>query len=197
MKKLLILSLSVFAFAACNTPAEPAENNDDATAVEVQAEESEEVLNYYGAKITPDGAIQSSELVEMLGDQDSMMVKVEGTINACCQKKGCWMDVDLGDGQSMVVRFTDYGFFVPKNASGQVAIMEGKAKVEMQSVEWLRHKAKDANKSEEEIEAITEPEMSVTFLADGVIIKGEIPPMEEDTETEEMATESTEAVTED
>ena len=183
MKKLLFLPLLAFALVACN----------NSKTVETEAEESKtetteiaetEVLSFYGEKITAENAVPTGDLLAMLEENDSVNIKVEGTINACCQKKGCWMDVDLGNGQSMIVKFKDYEFFVPKNASGQTAIMEGKAKVEVQTVEWLRHKAKDANMSEEEIAAITEEEMSVTFLANGVIIKGDIPPMEEAEEVE-------------
>jgi hypothetical protein len=134
-------------------------------------EEAETPTGVFGEQITEEGAIDASELLTILQPGDSVFVKVKGTINACCQKKGCWMDVDLGNGQSMLVRFKDYDFFVPKNAAGYTAIMEGYAKLEVQDIEWLRHKAHDAGKSEEEIAAINEPETSITFKANGVIIK--------------------------
>jgi hypothetical protein len=81
------------------------------------------------------------------------------------------MDMDLSEDQSMTVRFKDYGFFVPMNSAGRTAVIEGVAKVDTQSVDWLRHKAEDAGQSEEEIAAITEPIVSVTFMADGVILE--------------------------
>ena len=100
------------------------------------------------------------------------------------------MDVDLGNGESMVVKFKDYGFFVPKNSSGSTAVLEGVAKVETQTVDWLKHKAEDAGKSQEEIDAITEPEVKVSFMADGVIIKGELEPEVEEVVTEEATEEA-------
>ena len=100
------------------------------------------------------------------------------------------MDVDLGNGESMVVKFKDYGFFVPKNSSGSTAVLEGVAKVETQTVDWLKHKAEDACKSQEEIDAITEPEVKVSFMADGVIIKGELEPEVEEVLTEEATEEA-------
>jgi hypothetical protein len=39
------------------------------------------------------------------------------------------------------------------------------------SVEELRHYAEDAGKSQEEIEAITEPKKTYSFVADGVLLK--------------------------
>ncbi len=49
--------------------------------------------------------------------------------------------------------------------------MEGKAYVTEMSVEDQRHYAEDAGKSPEEVEAITTPAVTLSFLADGVKIK--------------------------
>ena len=190
MKKLALFVLVGLTAFACNTTTETETKNEEATTEVVEVEETE-ILNYFGKEITTDNAILASELPAQLEGKDSLNVKVEGTINACCQTKGCWMDVDLGNGESMIVKFKDYGFFVPKNSSGSTAILEGVAKVETQSVEWLKHKAEDAGKSTEEIEAITEPEVRVSFVADGVIIKGELEPEIEEVEvTEEVIEEA-------
>jgi len=71
----------------------------------------------------------------------------------------------------MRITFRDYGFFVPKDASGKEVIIQGIAKKEVTSVEELRHYAEDAGESEEAIAAITEPEENIVFVADGVIIR--------------------------
>ena len=80
------------------------------------------------------------------------------------------MNVDLGDGKSMMIRFKDYGFFVPMDASGRKAVMEGRAFREVLSVDMLRHYAEDAGTSKEEIEKITEAETRLSFEASGVLI---------------------------
>jgi hypothetical protein len=98
-------------------------------------------------------------------------IKISTKINSCCQKKGCWMNVDMGDGEEMKVRFKDYGFFVPLDAAGSEVIMQGKAFKDTISVDMLRHYAEDAGKSEEEINAITEPESVLAFEASGVLLK--------------------------
>ena len=78
----------------------------------------------------------------------------------------------MSDGTAMKVRFRDYGFFVPKHGlEGKEVVMQGRAKKEVTDVDMLRHYAEDAGKSKEEIAEITEPEMSWTFEADGVLIK--------------------------
>lgn len=155
------------AFIACGGP----ENNAN---INVESETAEEAVTYevYGdSTITPEGAVDASELLAMLEGVDSIEAKVTGEVLGVCKKKGCWMDVDLGDGKNMTVRFKDYGFFVPLNSEGRKATINGIAKVDTQSIDWLRHKAHDAGKSQEEIDAITEPIVKITFLADGVIME--------------------------
>ncbi|MCB0820522.1 MAG: DUF4920 domain-containing protein [Bacteroidetes bacterium] len=125
---------------------------------------------YFGEKISEKGAISGADFAKKIEGQDSLRTKIKVHINEACQKKGCWMNVDLGNGQEMMVRFKDYGFFVPKDCGGSEAIIEGVASRETLSVETLRHYAEDAGKSKEEIMAITEPQSTLSFEADGVII---------------------------
>ena len=68
------------------------------------------------------------------------------------------------------VKFEDYSFFVPKNAQNKEVIVNGKAFVSVESVEDLQHYAKDAGKSQEAIDSITEPKVTYSFMADGVLI---------------------------
>jgi hypothetical protein len=131
---------------------------------------SAQKTNYYGEKIKPNGAISTAEFVKQIEGKDSLAVKVKVKINEACKKKGCWMNVDLGDGKSMMVRFKDYGFFVPKDSDGSEAIIQGQAFREEVSVDMLRHFAEDAGKSKEEIAAITKSEVNLSFEAVGVII---------------------------
>ncbi|CAG0957584.1 MAG: DUF4920 domain-containing protein [Bacteroidetes bacterium] len=126
---------------------------------------------YFGDTINSEGAITTSEFLSKIKEVDSLEVKLEAKISEVCQKKGCWMDLDLENGETMTVRFKDYGFFVPKNADGRIAIVKGWAKKDTTTVELLRHYAEDAGKSKEEVEAITEPEIGYSFEAHGVIIK--------------------------
>ena len=73
---------------------------------------------------------------------------------------------------TVFVRFRDYGFFVPtEGAEGKTAIVQGNLFVDTISVRMLQHYAKDAGKSKEAIAKITEPELGLSFTADGVIIK--------------------------
>ena len=166
MKKIAILSFSACLFFACNNTNNPAE-----------AETSEQDLSatadyqYYGDSISDEGAVSTDELLALLEKNDSVPVKVRGTILSSCKMKGCWMKMDLADGKEMHITFKDYGFFVPKNLDGEMAIVEGYATVDTLDVLYLRHLAEDAGKSKDEIDAITEPKITIAYEATGVIIK--------------------------
>ncbi len=128
----------------------------------------------FGDKITADGAITKEALLEKykaMKVTDTLEVKVATQIVDVCQKKGCWMNLDLGNNQTAFVKFKDYGFFVPLNAAKSEVVVHGKAFVELTSIEELKEYAKDAGKSQAAIDSIVEPETNYSFLADGVLIK--------------------------
>ncbi len=102
---------------------------------------------------------------------DSISVKFKTSIDEVCKKKGCWMKLNLGNDEAAFVKFKDYGFFVPLNADGSEVIVTGVAFVDVVSVNELKHYAKDAGKSQAEINAITKPEKTYSFTATGVYIK--------------------------
>ena len=96
--------------------------------------------------------------------------KLEGQILSTCPMKGCLMKMSV-ERDTILVRFKDYGFFVPKSgAEGKSAIINGKLSVDTLSVAQLRHYAEDAGKSKEEVSKIVKPEITISFLADGVVI---------------------------
>tara|TARA_B100000795_G_scaffold247939_1_gene214468 strand:- start:7872 stop:8333 length:462 start_codon:yes stop_codon:yes gene_type:complete len=152
MKKTISI-LSLATIFACGTPSE--------TKVEI----------FYGNKITSDSLTEYPDLVEQVELSGQVSTKIEGTIIETCAKKGCWMKVKADD-DTLIVRFKDYGFFVPKEgAEGKTVIINGEAFYDTLSVDLLRHYAEDAGESKEESLRITEPEFVLSFTADGVIIQ--------------------------
>jgi hypothetical protein len=128
----------------------------------------------YGGKITdPSKAYDVRRLPVLVNEGDTVKAIVKGTVNSVCQKKGCWMKMDMGNNQTMMVHFKDYGFFVPKDCSGKKITMEGIAFIDVTPVAQLRHYAEDAGKSPEEIAKITDDEKELTFEASGVILYNE------------------------
>ena len=150
-------------FAACNSPKATTAVQETAAPVEV--------AGTFGADFTADEVMMTNELLANYDEEtieDTISTTLRGTVDAVCQAKGCWMTVDAGADQEMMVKFKDYGFFMPKDISGREVIMHGIAFYEVTPVDELRHYAEDAGDSPEQIAMITEPKRELKFLADGV-----------------------------
>ncbi|KIX22610.1 branched-chain amino acid aminotransferase [Flavobacterium sp. 316] len=165
MKKIVCFIAFAFLIISCQ------DKKDINTAKEIV----ENQISYatFGDSIAADGAISKEEMLEKfktLKEGDTIDVKFSSKIEEVCQKKGCWMKLNLADDNSTFVKFKDYAFFVPKNAQEKEAIVNGKAFVSVESVDDLKHYAKDAGKSQEAIDSITEPKVRYSFMADGVLI---------------------------
>jgi len=136
----------------------------------------QEKVNYavFGDSISADGAISDAKMLEKyqtLKEGDTVEVVFKSKIVDVCQKKGCWMNLALSENESSFVKFKDYAFFVPMNAAQKEVVVKGKAFVSIESVDELKHYAKDAGKSQAAIDSILKPETTFGFMADGVLIK--------------------------
>ena len=110
------------------------------------------------------------EKFKALKKGDTIQVKFKTKINKSCKKKGCWMRLDLGENQESLVRFKDYGFFVPLNAAGKEVVVNGKAYLDVVTVAQLKHYAKDEGQSQEEIDKITEDQVTYAVESNGVLL---------------------------
>jgi hypothetical protein len=137
------------------------------------AQKSQTNANQFGEAFAAENVQSIDDMfAQMAQDKTTEMeAKVEGKVTGVCQKKGCWMTLAKADGSEMMVRFKDYGFFMPTDIAGKTVVIDGIAKVDTTSVDEQRHYAEDAGKDAAEIAKITEPEVAVSFTADGVIIK--------------------------
>ncbi|MBB1140445.1 DUF4920 domain-containing protein [Myroides sp. WP-1] len=168
--KHLVLTLGLLALVTVSCVKKSDQKNELETVVST----SEKEYETFGQDLDKQQKVLSKEAMwkefEQLKEGDTLRVSFASTIKEVCQKKGCWMQVDLDQEKSSFVRFKDYGFFAPMNAGGHEVVMQGKAFVSVVSVDELKHYAKDAGKSEVEIEAITEPKITYAFEADGIAI---------------------------
>lgn len=128
-------------------------------------------VGWFGEQFEYSEVIPAGKVESLMNDSSTNEFVVEGTIQECCQKKGCWMEVDMGNGEFMRVSFKDYGFFVPLDAAGKTMVMKGVASFDTLDVDYLKHLAEDAKKTQAEIDAITQSELALTFEATGVLIK--------------------------
>ncbi len=130
--------------------------------------------DFFGKKIDGTNAISGvlmSEEYGKLSASDTLSTKFTAKVLEVCQAKGCWMRLELNNGEEAMVKFKDYGFFVPNDITGREVVVNGNAFVNEMSVEEQKHYAKDGGKSEEEIAKITEFKKTYGFLADGILLR--------------------------
>lgn len=138
------------------------------------AQEVSQDMASFGDRFEAHGSLSGLEMSENYKNMavaDTLQATFTGVVKEVCQAKGCWMKVVLDDGAEAMVRFKDYGFFMPKDSAGKEVIVNGSAFIEEMSVEDQRHYAEDAGKSEAEIAVITEAKRTLGFVADGVLLK--------------------------
>ncbi len=161
----LFALISALLFSSCKN-----ENKEEASA------KNEQELTYdsFGEQISVQNALSSEEMMakyKNLKHGDTLELSFKGKVNSVCKSKGCWMELDLPEEENVMVKFKDYGFFVPKDIEEKEVLIHGKAFLAEVSVEEQRHYAEDNGKSEDEIAEITMPKRTLSFLADGVLIK--------------------------
>lgn len=125
---------------------------------------------HYGEKVEEGNALSLDVMLDSMGDKSEYRAKVKGDVTAVCQKKGCWMKMQKPDGNAIRISFKDYGFFVPKDLTGEKVVMKGRAYQDTIPVKRRRHFARDEGKSADEVKSITDPKIQTAFKAEGVKI---------------------------
>lgn len=164
-QSVIIVSFVFILFCSCK--------DETKQTIEIKEAKPEIVYTNFGKEIISDDALNSNSMsqhYEAMQVGDSIDSKMKATVKEVCQAKGCWMTLNMGNGEEVMVKFKDYGFFVPKDIAGKDVIINGKAYVSEISVDEQRHYAEDAGKAKEDIDAITIPKKTYLFEADGVLI---------------------------
>ncbi len=159
MKNLVFALITIFVLTSCKK--------------EIQLSDKNTFVSF-GDSITSDNAISKEELFakyQGIKVGDTLNVKFSSKIIDVCQKKGCWMNLELTTDNQVFVKFKDYAFFMPLNSKNSDVIINGKAFVSEESIDELKHYAKDAGKSPAAIDSIIAPEKTYSFMADGVLLK--------------------------
>ena len=121
---------------------------------------------FYGEKFDYD-----TKKIDNSFDFTDSKVRMKGEIISTCPMKGCWMNMNVAN-DTILVRFKDYGFFVPKaGVEGSIAIVNGYLSIDTLSVAQLRHYAEDSGKNKNEIMKITDPKITLSFMIFFILIK--------------------------
>ncbi len=166
MKSITLVIICLFVLNSCK--------KKDEKQLEKAIEVEKIAYSSFGKIIIADDAIKATSMAshyKTMRVGDSINSKMIATVNKVCQAKGCWMTLNLGNEEEVMVKFKDYGFFVPKDIGGKEVIINGKAYVKEVSVDEQRHYAEDEGKTAEEIASITKPKRTYSFEADGVLLK--------------------------
>lgn len=167
--KLIIrfFAISILFLTACKTDKKSQEDQK-------KSQEIASTYDTFGDKISESDAISSSEMLSKFNSLkvgETLNIKFSSSIKEVCSKKGCWMKLPLDAETETMVRFKDYGFFMPLDSKDREVIVSGKAYVTEVSVDDLKHYAEDAGKSADEIAKITAPKKEFAFEANGVLMK--------------------------
>jgi hypothetical protein len=81
-----------------------------------------------------------SSLDEVLAEpENGRRVRLEGTIERVCEKRGCWLELKEGS-RSVHVTFEGYSFFVPRDSAGRAVVLEGRVLVKQPAAGDVAHK---------------------------------------------------------
>jgi len=128
---------------------------------------------FYGEEFTITTLSEKDEVIRQFATMpvsDSLQLQFKIKVKEVCKVKGCWMTVELADGNQAMVRFKDYGFFMPADILEKEVVLNGLAFVPQMSVDDQRHYAKDGGKTAQEIAQITSPKRTYSFEASGVLV---------------------------
>lgn len=188
---LMSCAFGAFALVGCNSETEP---NPETPTIESKKKKPVGIVvsgnaspSIFGEEISVEEVTSAEDLLVGLETNDTLRdIVIGGKIASVCKKKGCWMNVQVGEEKEVFVKFKDYAFFVPLDADGSNAVLQGNAYKETVSVEELQHYAEDDGQSTEEIAAITESETKYLFMASGVILTDYVSHKEDMEEAEEV-----------
>lgn len=137
------------------------------TVEKVKSSETNSVV-VRGEKIGDSPVIKLSDVMKDPEKYKNKKIILEGTVDAVCQKKGCWMVViPEPDEPGVRVTFKDYGFFVPKDAKGAKVRAEG-------TIQFTTLSKEDADHLEEGgARLVRSPDgtaSEIGFVASGVVL---------------------------
>ena len=124
----------------------------------------------FGDDIANEDVIINSKIENLYKSKEKFNISFKAKVTDVCQMKGCWMKLDIGNKNEVMVNFKDYAFFVPKDIKGKDVMVSGVAYTRTIPIEELRHYARDRGDSEKIIESIEKPKEIYSLTAKGVIL---------------------------
>ena len=136
-------------------------------ALSAQAEPKESKPSHFGAAFNLESEMTFEALMADPAKHAGKTIRVKGKVSSVCKKKGCWMV--LGDPEKkeefVRVRMKDYGFFLPLDCDGQLAVVEGVFTRKLLGEKMAKHYAEDAGKDPKNVKG---ERHELSMLANGI-----------------------------
>lgn len=168
-----MMKKTVFIVALVSLSLSCKQNKQTGAPLKVDKKEPMALETHYGEQfmnvktLSPD---QVMDIYKNLQPGDTVNVTFRGPVAEVCKEKGCWMKVDVGSTDPVMVRFKNYGFFVPQDIENKEVTVHGRAFIAEVRVEEQRHLAEDAGADPAVMDTISTTKRSMAFTADGVKI---------------------------
>ena len=89
-----------------------------------QTKNEMDMAQTFGGKVTMENAVTIADIYASPEKYEGKEIRIDGEIKQVCQHKGCWIKMSDGE-KELIVRFKDYGFFVPKDAATAKVTIQG------------------------------------------------------------------------
>lgn len=122
----------------------------------------------YGKPVATKKALDTEKLTKTMENKALWTGVVKGTVKEVCKREGCWLRLEDGSEDGIMIKMKDHEFTVPKDIDGKTVYILGTATKTTTSVKMLQHYAEDAGKTKAEIDAITTPKTELIMDAVGV-----------------------------
>ena len=151
MKRLLSLSVLILATAIINLAQETPPKIDEPKPPQMEMEkapsEADKIASFdadgkikRGAAIGTAKRVSLAEALKNPGKYSDQPILVEGVIVRSCKMEGCWMELaPTKNASSVRIKMKDHAFFVPLDAAGLQAKVEGMMSVKTLSKAEVDH----------------------------------------------------------
>ena len=130
---------------------------------------------HFGEKLTLSDTTTISEILNAPENFLDKRVLVQGRVVEVCKHRGCWIKItDESDSLSIVAKVEDGVIVFPKEASGKLAVVEGKIqKIEYSMEETIEHEKHKCELEGKEFDAskVTKPRTTYRIWAYGAEIE--------------------------
>jgi len=139
MKKILSLMFLISVFSIAGFAQENMKGAKPTEKDKTEAIPADGVLKR-GAAIGKSKKVSLAKIMANPNNYAGKMVRVEGVIVRSCKMEGCWMELAPSkDASAVRIKMKDHAFFVPLDAAGLKARVEGVMSVKTLSKEEVKH----------------------------------------------------------